>query len=110
VQIPDVVADENHALREVTLRSAVRASAAVPLMRDGEAIGAIDIARRQTGEFSQAQIELLQVFANQAVCVITSAQTYRALQVRTSDLQQTLDYHTATSYVLKVISRSTSDL
>ena len=71
VQLPDVAADETYALREGTLRGAVRAQAAVPLMRDEEAIGAINITRRQTGEFSQAQIELLQVFASQAVIAIT---------------------------------------
>jgi two-component system, NtrC family, sensor kinase len=110
IQISEVAADQDLALREVTLRSAVRAAAAVPLMRDGEAIGAIDIARRQAGEFAQAQIELLQVFANQAVIAINSAETYRALQTRTSDLQETLEYQTAISNVLKVISRSTFDL
>ena len=110
VQIPDVAADETFALRESTLRGAVRALVAVPLMRDGEAIGAIDIARRQTGEFSPAQIELLQVLANQAVIAINSAEMYRALQTRTRDLQESLEYQTATSDVMKVISRSTFDL
>ncbi len=52
VQIPDVAADETFALRESTLRSAVRALVAVPLMRDGEAIGAIDISRQRTLEAS----------------------------------------------------------
>jgi GAF domain-containing protein/nitrogen-specific signal transduction histidine kinase len=110
VQIPNVAADENLALREVTLRSAVRASAAVPLMRDGEAIGAIDIARRQTGEFSPAQIELLQVFADQAVIAINSAETHRALQGRTSDLQEALERQTATADVLGVINANPGDL
>ena len=110
VQLPDVAADQTYELREGTLRGVVRAQAAVPLMRDGEAIGAINITRRQTGEFSQAQIELLQVFANQAVIAISSAETYRELQTRTSDLRKSLEYQTATSDVLKVISRSTFDL
>ena len=116
VQLPDVAADQTYALREGTLRGAVRAQAAVPLMRDGEAIGAINITRRQTGEFSQAQIELLQVFANQAVIAINSAETYRALQERTaalatrnSEYGERIEHQAATIDVLKVMSASPGD-
>ena len=79
-------------------------------MRDGKAIGAILWDACDPGRFSTGRSQLLQTFAEQAVIAITSAETYRALQTRTGDLQESLEYQTATSDVLKVISRSTFDL
>jgi hypothetical protein len=80
------------------------------LLRDGAAIGAFVINSIETGGFSDSQVALSKAFAEQAVIAITGAETYRALQTRTSDLQESLEYQTATSDVLKVISQSTFDL
>jgi GAF domain-containing protein/nitrogen-specific signal transduction histidine kinase len=88
----------------------VKSAASIPFIRDGVAIGAIVVGSRARGGFSDTQIELLETFAEQAVIAITSAETYRALQTRTGDLQESLEYQTATSAMLKVISRSTFDL
>jgi two-component system, NtrC family, sensor kinase len=78
----------------------------VPLLRDGAAIGAMSLASLETGGFSDSQLALLQTFAEQAVIAITSAETYRELQARTCELEESLEYQTATSDVLNVISRS----
>jgi two-component system NtrC family sensor kinase len=73
-------------------------------------VGAIALARSETGGFDDTRVALVQSFAEQAVIAISRAETYRALQTRTSDLEETLEYQTATNDVLNVISRSTFDL
>ena len=107
VQMPDALVDPDHFRSE---EATVRAVVAVPLLRRGAPVGAIAMGRNIPGEFSVTQMELLKTFAEQAVIAISSAETYRALQTRTTDLQESLEYQTATSDVLKVISRSTFDL
>src|SRR4029077_7016669 len=93
-------------VRDLGMRSIV----ALPLLRDGMVIGAVALNTMQPGGLSDSQVELLKTFAEQAVIAITGAETYRALQQRTSDLQESLEYQTATSDVLQVISSSTFDL
>jgi GAF domain-containing protein len=106
VQMPDVLVDPDHFRTTLLAGGTVRAVVAVPLLRRGAPVGAIAMGRNIPGEFSATQMELLKTFAEQAVIAISSAETYRALQTRTSDLQEALEYQTATSDVLKVISSS----
>ena len=47
-----------------------RTIVSVPLLRDGESIGTINVARREPKGFSKGEIELLQTFADQAVIAI----------------------------------------
>ena len=112
VHIRDTDADLelSQVARELHKATLHRSQISIPLMRDGQAIGVISLALKDPGGFSDSQIEMLKTFAEQAVIAISSAETYRALQTRTSDLQESLEYQTATSDVLKVISRSTFDL
>ena len=70
--------------RELHKATLVRSQISIPLMRDGQAIGAISLAGNDPGGFSDSQIEMLKTFAEQAVIAISSAETYRALQTRTS--------------------------
>ena len=83
-----------------------KSNLSIPLLRDGAAIGAISLTAEGIGGFSDSQVALAQTFAEQAVIAITSAETYRELQQRTRDLEESLEYQTATSDVLNVISRS----
>ena len=108
VHIRDLAAEPgvSRAARDIGHRTQV----SIPLMRDGRAIGAISAGSMQVDGISDSQVALLQTFAEQAVIAISSAETYHALQTRTGDLQESLEYQTATSEVLKSISRSTFDL
>ncbi len=108
VQVPDTQVDPGFTERGTNAWH--RSVLAVPLLRAGIPVGAIGLGRSMPGNFSESQIALLKTFAEQAVIAISSAETYRALQTRTSDLQESLEYLTATSDVLKVISRTTFDL
>src|SRR5262245_7288303 len=83
---------------------------AVPLIRAGKAIGVISIRRPEVRAFTDRQIELLRIFADQAVIAIENARLFEAEQTRTKELQESLEYQTATSEVLKVISRSPNEL
>src|SRR6516225_6453384 len=87
-----------------------KSQVSIPLMRDGRAIGAIATASQRVDGISDTQVELLKTFAEQAVIAIQSAETWRELQARTRDLEESLEYQTATSDVLKIIARSTGDV
>jgi two-component system NtrC family sensor kinase len=86
-RVEDITADPGHSFAGVLGHWSVMA---VPILRDGAPLGAITIGRPAMGPFSDIQLTLLQTFAEQAVIAITSAETFRALQTRTTDLQESL--------------------
>ena len=109
-QIPDILADPDYAQGSVAGVMKFRSIVAVPMLREGRPIGAIVLLRAAVGYFPQRQVELLQTFADQAVIAINNVRLFDEVQARARDLRESLEYQTATSDVIQIISRSTFDL
>jgi PAS domain S-box-containing protein len=113
VHVPDLPSADGDRFpnsQELARAHGERTVLSVPLLREGEAVGAIVLRRIEVQPFTHEQIALLQTFANQAVIAIENTRLFDEVQAKTRDLQESLQQQTATADVLKVISRSTFDL
>ncbi|MBL8377134.1 MAG: GAF domain-containing protein [Burkholderiales bacterium] len=88
----------------------VRGTVVVPLLRSGVLIGVIVVNRAIAGAVDPHKIDILKVFADQAVIAIENVRLFEAEQTRSRELEESLSYQTATSDVLRAISRTTFDV
>jgi signal transduction histidine kinase len=103
VHIPDVFADPEYTYWEAQRLGNFRTLLTVPLVRQETAVGAIAMWRTEVKPFTEKEIHLVETFADQAVIAIENVRLF-------NETKESLTQQTATSDVLKLISRSVFDL
>ena len=108
-QTPDTESSAIEQQRQVGRALGFRSSVTVPMLREGEPVGAIAVTRREPGPFSDSELELLKTFADQAVIAIENVRLFKELEARTQDLTRSVGELRALGEVGQAIS-STLDL
>ncbi|MGA2816602.1 MAG: GAF domain-containing protein, partial [Xanthobacteraceae bacterium] len=106
----DALSDPNPEVANRSRSGNVRSVLGVPLLREGMPIGVLLLQRSIVQPFTDKEIALAETFADQAVIAIENVRLFEAEQQRTGELQEALAGQTATSEILRVISRSPTDV
>jgi GAF domain-containing protein/DNA-binding response OmpR family regulator len=119
VHIADLLSDATFSPtpRDLYERENVRTVLSVPMLRDTTLIGVMTTWRREVRPFDERQIGLIRTFADQAVIAIENVRLFNEtkealhkVEERTAELTEALEYQTAISQVLRVISESPTDV
>ena len=110
VHLPDLWEDAEYEFKATAREKQFRSSLAVPLLHRGRPIGAIAVSRPNPGVYSDAGIEQLKTFADQAVIAIENVRLFTELEARNRELTDSLTQQTATAEILRVISASPTNL
>lgn len=92
IHVPDVLADPDYTFSEgQRLSGNPRTFLGVPLLREGNPVGALVLLRRTMRPFTDKQVELVTTFADQAVIAIENVRLFDEVQARTKELAASLD-------------------
>jgi GAF domain-containing protein len=96
VHIADVRADPDYTFSEAIEKGGFKTILAVPMLREGKAIGVLALTRIEMQPFTEKQIELVSTFADQAAIAIENVRLFESVQARTQELAKSLkDLQTA---------------
>jgi GAF domain-containing protein/CheY-like chemotaxis protein len=107
--VHDAAADASYAA-VARAALAIRTWLGVPMMLEGRPIGVIGLVRSEVRPFSEAEIALVQTFAEQAVVAVGNVELVKELETRNRALTESLEQQTATGEILRVISASPTDV
>jgi len=91
IHVPDVMADPEYEISGYQKTFGYRTILSVPLLREGTTIGVFSLTRDEVNPFTDKQIELATIFADQALIAIQNVRLFDEVQARTRELTASLD-------------------
>jgi signal transduction histidine kinase/putative methionine-R-sulfoxide reductase with GAF domain len=88
VHIPDVQADPEYTMVDISRRTGYHTILGLPLLREGNPIGVVILGRATVRPFTDKQIELATTFADQAVIAIENVRLFDDIQDKSLQLEE----------------------